>query len=103
LSDLYSSAHKEEGLDLSTGTITVPSAGISIDSRAFAGERWFILTQKGSSPAQEDETIAVSYGEAQELVSGLQELLERYAFDNAPEQLRLFDPDAEDPSPSAQQ
>ena len=68
----------------------VPSANIVVETRAFAGQRWFALGQTNN--IGESESIAVSYGELEELVSGLNKALAQYA-PKPPEQLRLFDPD----------
>ena len=76
--------------DGSVKVCSVPSANIVVETRAFAGQRWFALGQTNN--IGESESIAVSYGELKELVSLLIKALDQYK-PNAPEQLRLFDPD----------
>lgn len=92
MSDLYSAAHreKEPGLDISNDALKVPSAEITVTSRAFAGKRWFTIAQENTDVT---EAVAVSYEELEELVSVLQEALSRWEPDIAPEQLKLFDPE----------
>lgn len=90
MTDIYSSAHKQPGIDLSEeAPLEVKSANITVESRAFAGDRWYTIAQQGKEGVQ---AVAASTGELKELVSVLQEALYRSSPVES-EQLRLFDPD----------
>ena len=88
MANLYSNANQAD--DRPTELFEIPVADITVYTRVINGIRRYAISQVVSSGGS--DVVAVSYEEVQELVSGLQEVLVRYA-PEIPGQLRLFDPD----------
>lgn len=88
MTDIYSAEQRARDLHPSSITVLGQFGNVTFTTRPFAGERWFALSSDDGA-----NTVAVSYDELVQLVSGAEEALRLYA-PTPPTQLRLFDPDA---------